>query len=76
MNESIHRIKIISTDPELELVGSLFYDALSITRIYSVGDKCIMINWKGFGKKRSWPNIKVLSWHSPEKTEESHEKPQ
>jgi len=25
--------------------------------------------------KRSWPNFKVLSWHSPEGTEENHEKP-
>jgi hypothetical protein len=24
-----------------------------------------MMNWKGFGKNRSWPNFKVLSRHSP-----------
>jgi hypothetical protein len=24
-----------------------------------------MINWKGFGRMRSWPNFKVLSRHSP-----------
>jgi hypothetical protein len=27
-------------------------------------------NWKGFGKKRSWLNFKVLSPHSPGGTEE------
>jgi hypothetical protein len=28
------------------------------------------------GRKRSWPNFKVLSQHSPSGTEENHEKPQ
>jgi hypothetical protein len=36
----------------------------------------MMINWKGFGGKRSWPNFKVLSWHFPRGTEENQEKPQ
>jgi hypothetical protein len=22
-------------------------------------------NWKGFGRKRSWPHFKLLFWHSP-----------
>jgi hypothetical protein len=35
-----------------------------------------MANWKGFGGKRSWPNFKVLSRHSPGGAEENHEKPQ
>jgi hypothetical protein len=34
------------------------------------------MNWKGFGRKWSWPNFKVLSWHLPGGTEENHEKPQ
>jgi hypothetical protein len=29
---------------------------------------------KGFGRKRSWPNYKVLSGHSPGGTEENQEK--
>jgi hypothetical protein len=32
------------------------------------------MNWKGFGRKRSWPNFKVLPWHSPGRTEEILEK--
>jgi hypothetical protein len=32
-----------------------------------------MINWKGFGRKWSWPNFKVLSRHSPGGTEDNHE---
>jgi hypothetical protein len=31
-----------------------------------------MMNWKGFGRKRSWPNFKELSRNSPGRTEESH----
>jgi hypothetical protein len=34
-----------------------------------------MMNWKGFGRKCSWPNFKVLSQHSPRATEENHRKP-
>jgi hypothetical protein len=33
----------------------------------------MMMNWKGFGRKRPWPNFKVLSKHSPGVTEESHD---
>jgi hypothetical protein len=29
-----------------------------------------------FGRKRSWPNIKVLFWHLLGGTEKNHEKPQ
>jgi hypothetical protein len=36
----------------------------------------MMINWKGFGRKRTWPNFKVLSQHSPGGTKENHKKPQ
>jgi hypothetical protein len=25
----------------------------------------MIMNWKGFGRKQSWPNFKVLSRHSP-----------
>jgi hypothetical protein len=41
-----------------------------------IGDKWIIMTWKGFGKKRSWPNLKILSRHSPGDTEENHDKPQ
>jgi hypothetical protein len=43
---------------------SLFNDNCSVT---------IMMNWKGFGRKRSWPNFKVLSRHSHGGTEEKNE---
>jgi hypothetical protein len=36
----------------------------------------MMMNWKGFSRKRSWPNFKVLSSHSPGMTEEKCEKTQ
>jgi hypothetical protein len=36
----------------------------------------MMMNWKGFGRKSSWPNFKVLSWQLPGGMEENHEKPQ
>jgi hypothetical protein len=32
-----------------------------------------MMNWKGFGRKRSWPNFKVQSQLSSGGTEENHE---
>jgi hypothetical protein len=32
-----------------------------------------MMNWKGFGRKWSWPNFKLLSRHFPAGTEENHE---
>jgi hypothetical protein len=34
-----------------------------------------MMNWKGFGRKRSWPNTNVLSLNLPGGTEEKHENP-
>jgi hypothetical protein len=33
-----------------------------------------MTTRKGYGRKRSWPNFKVLSRHSPRGTKENHEK--
>jgi hypothetical protein len=33
-----------------------------------------MTNWKGFRRKRSWSNFKVLFQHSPWGTEEKHKK--
>jgi hypothetical protein len=31
------------------------------------------MNWKEFGRKWSWLNVKVLSRHLPERTEENYE---
>jgi hypothetical protein len=31
----------------------------------------MMMNWKGFDKKRPWPNFKVLSGHLPGGTEQN-----
>jgi hypothetical protein len=31
------------------------------------------MNWKGNGRKSSWPNFKVISQHVLEGTEENHE---
>jgi hypothetical protein len=31
------------------------------------------MNWKEIGRKRSWPNFKVFSRHSPEETGENDE---
>jgi len=56
------------------LVGSLFYDAFSVPKLHSVDDR-VMMKWKGFDRKRTWPNLKVLSRNSPGGTEENHEKP-
>jgi hypothetical protein len=36
----------------------------------------MMKNWKGLGRKRSWPNFKALNRHSPGMTDENQEKPQ
>jgi hypothetical protein len=33
----------------------------------------MMMNWKGLGSKRSWPNFKVLSQYYSLGTEENHE---
>jgi hypothetical protein len=35
-----------------------------------------MMNWKGFGKKRPWPDVKVISLELSGGTEENHENPQ
>jgi hypothetical protein len=34
-----------------------------------------MMNWKGFGRKQSWSNFKVLSDLLPGGTDENHEMP-
>jgi hypothetical protein len=34
-----------------------------------------MMNWECLGRKRAWPNFKVLSQHSPRGAEENHENP-
>jgi hypothetical protein len=45
------------------------------TRRYSVKSKDKrMMNWKGYRRKRLWPNFKVLSQQWPEGTEENHKK--
>jgi hypothetical protein len=36
----------------------------------------MIMNWKGFGRKMSWPNFDVLSRNFPGGTDENHEKPQ
>jgi hypothetical protein len=58
---------------QLLLVGSLFNNAFPVTRIYSVEDTELLMNWKVFSRKRSWSNYKVLFRHSPGETEENHE---
>jgi hypothetical protein len=35
-----------------------------------------MMDWKGFRRKRSWPNFKILFRNWPEGIKENHEKPQ
>jgi hypothetical protein len=32
-----------------------------------------MMNWKGCGRKQSWPKFKVLSQHLPGVAEKNHE---
>jgi hypothetical protein len=32
-----------------------------------------MMNWKGFVRNPSWPSFKVVSRHSPERTEDNAE---
>jgi hypothetical protein len=34
------------------------------------------MKWIDGGRKRSWPNLKVLPRHFPRRTEENYEKPQ
>jgi hypothetical protein len=31
-----------------------------------------MMNWKGCGRRQSWPNFKLLSQHLPGGTEDNH----
>jgi hypothetical protein len=33
-----------------------------------------MMNWKGSGRKQSWPNLKAIFWHSTGRTKKNHEK--
>jgi hypothetical protein len=35
-----------------------------------------MMNWKGFGRKWSWTNFKVLPWNLPGETEKNYERTQ
>jgi hypothetical protein len=35
-----------------------------------------MMNWKGCGRKRKWPNFKILSYNLPEGTKEHNGRPQ
>jgi hypothetical protein len=35
----------------------------------------MIMNYKRFGRNRSWTNFKALSRRSPRQTEENHEKP-
>jgi hypothetical protein len=58
-------------------MASRVYDAfkwLRPHRIQCKGDKR-MKNWKGFGRKRSWPNFKALYRNSLGVTEKNHETP-
>jgi hypothetical protein len=34
----------------------------------------MMMNWKGFDRKKFWPNFKVISQHLPGGTEKNHKK--
>jgi hypothetical protein len=34
------------------------------------------MNWKGGGRKKLWPNFKVIAQHLLGGTEKSHDKPQ
>jgi hypothetical protein len=52
----------------MQLAGSLFYNAFSLTRLYTVNVR-MMMNLKGFGRKQSWLHFKVLSQHLPGGTE-------
>jgi hypothetical protein len=52
-----------------------FMTAFQQLRRYGVewkGDKRLT-KWKRFGRKRSWPNLKVQSWNSSGRTEENQE---
>jgi hypothetical protein len=40
-------------------------------RQWIMSRKFVILTWKGFGRKWSWPNFKVLSRHSPGCTEET-----
>jgi hypothetical protein len=35
----------------------------------------MVMNWKGFNRKRMWHNFKALCWHLPLGTAENQEKP-
>jgi hypothetical protein len=55
------------------LLGTLFDDAYSVTRLRSVGDMVVSVmNGKGFGRTLLWPHFKVLYRHSPGGTEENN----
>jgi hypothetical protein len=53
-------------------VCSIFNDTFSVTHI----KQRRMTNWKGCGRKRSWPDFKVLSHYLPGGADENRKKPQ
>jgi hypothetical protein len=38
-----------------------------------MGDKRMMMNWKGFGRECPWPSFKAVSRHLPGGAEENNE---
>jgi hypothetical protein len=60
-------------DKERFIVWRRFF---SNSRLYNFDwkDDKWMMNWKWFGRKRSWPNLRYY-WQSPGGTEENHETP-
>jgi hypothetical protein len=52
----------------------VYLTALFSNRLQAVtpNEKVMGMNWKLFGKKRSLPNVMVLSKHSPGGTVENH----
>jgi hypothetical protein len=55
-----------------------FRTLLQWLRLYSIKwySDMWMMNWKEFGKKRSWPNFNVLSLQSPAGPVKNHKNPQ
>jgi hypothetical protein len=54
-------------------VFSLFNVAFSVTSNSTEGGDKWMVNCKGCGRKRSWPNFKLISRHSPGGTHYNYE---
>jgi hypothetical protein len=53
----------------------VYLTMLSVTQIIQNRMKGWGVNWKGCGRKRSWPNCMLISRHSLGGTGEKHEKP-